>query len=237
MGLLSSADQTTLRASLAEMTRPVRLLFFTQSIGCDTCQGTRQILDELPELSDKITIEEANLVLEGDRAAQYGIDRAPAVAVLYEENGADADSRIRFLGAPAGYEFMSLVEAVRLAGGGVPRLSDASRERLASVDTPTTMHVFTTPTCPHCPGAVALANEMAFTSPQITAFAVEATEFPDLARRYRVTGVPKTVVNGRVEILGALPEAAFLEQALAAPLTPATPATPAADASDSPAGS
>jgi len=55
---------------------------------------------------------------------------------------------------------------------------------------------------------------MAFASPQITAYAVEATEFPDLARRYRVTGVPKTVVDDEVEILGALPESAFVEQAL-----------------------
>jgi predicted DsbA family dithiol-disulfide isomerase len=55
---------------------------------------------------------------------------------------------------------------------------------------------------------------MAFTSPSITAYAVEATEFPDLARKYRVTGVPKTVVNGEVEILGALPQDMFIEQAL-----------------------
>jgi predicted DsbA family dithiol-disulfide isomerase len=55
---------------------------------------------------------------------------------------------------------------------------------------------------------------MAFSSPHVTAFAVEATEFPDLARKYMVTGVPKTVVNDEVEILGALPESAFVEQAL-----------------------
>jgi predicted DsbA family dithiol-disulfide isomerase len=55
---------------------------------------------------------------------------------------------------------------------------------------------------------------MAFANPNITATAVEATEFPDLARRYRVTGVPKTVVNDRIEILGALPEEMFVEQAL-----------------------
>jgi hypothetical protein len=55
---------------------------------------------------------------------------------------------------------------------------------------------------------------MAFASPHVTAIAVEATEFPDLVRRYRVNGVPKTIVNDRVEILGALPEPAFVEQAL-----------------------
>ncbi len=55
---------------------------------------------------------------------------------------------------------------------------------------------------------------MAFASPMITAYAVEATEFPDLARRYQITGVPKTIVNEEVEILGALPQDAFIEQAL-----------------------
>jgi predicted DsbA family dithiol-disulfide isomerase len=55
---------------------------------------------------------------------------------------------------------------------------------------------------------------MAFANPLITAFAVEATEFPDLARRYHVSGVPKTVVDEEIEILGGLPQDAFVEQAL-----------------------
>jgi len=55
---------------------------------------------------------------------------------------------------------------------------------------------------------------MAFANPNITALAVEATEFPDLARRYQVNGVPKTVVNDAIEILGALPQDAFVQQAL-----------------------
>ena len=61
---------------------------------------------------------------------------------------------------------------------------------------------------------------MAFANPHITATAIEATEFPDLARRYQVSGVPKTVVNETFEILGALPQDAFVEQALSA-LSPA----------------
>jgi hypothetical protein len=59
-----------------------------------------------------------------------------------------------------------------------------------------------------------MAHEMAFANANITAYAVEATEYPDLARRYRVNAVPKTVVDDRVEILGALPEPDFIAQAL-----------------------
>ena len=61
---------------------------------------------------------------------------------------------------------------------------------------------------------------MAFASPHVTAVAVEATEFPDLARKYRVTGVPKTVVNDQVEIMGAVPQDAFVAEALSRPEPP-----------------
>ena len=215
MALISAADQQHLRESFAAMTRPVRLLFFTQTLGCETCLQTRQILDELPPLSDRVAVEEVNLILEPDRAALYGIDRAPAVVLLGEdEQGEIRDSRIRFLGAPGGYEFISLVEAVLLVGGRPSSLSAENLARVAAVEQPLTIRVFTTPTCPHCPRAVTLAHEMAFAGPNVTAIAVEATEFPDLARRYMVTGVPKTVVNETVEILGALPQDDFVQQAL-----------------------
>jgi len=216
MGLISPSDQQRLSEAFADMPRRVRLLFFTQTLGCDTCLQAKQILSELPPLSEKISIDEVNFILEPDKAKQYGIDRVPAIALVGQnEAGEDRDSKIRFLGAPAGYEFMSLVQAVLLVGGRPSMLSEESLKRVAAVTVPTTMHVFTTPTCPHCPRAVAVAHEMAFANPNITAFAVEATEFPDLARKYSVTGVPKTVVNDSVEILGALPPDAFVEQALA----------------------
>ena len=62
-----------------------------------------------------------------------------------------------------------------------------------------------------------LAHRMAIESPHIRATCVEATEFIDLARKYRVTGVPKTIVNETIEILGAVPEETFVRTALGAP--------------------
>lgn len=218
MSLLSPQDQERLKVTFDEMLRPVRLLFFTQTLGCETCLQARQILDELPALSGKIAIEEVNFILDADKAKQYEIDRVPAIAVVgQDESGQERDSKIRFLGTPGGYEFMSLIQAVLLVGGRPSMLSEESLKLIAGVTAPTTVHVFTTPTCPHCPRAVTVAHEMAFANPNITAFAVEATEFPDLARKYAVTGVPKTVVSNSVEILGALPPDVFVSQALAQP--------------------
>jgi alkyl hydroperoxide reductase subunit AhpF len=142
MPLLSPADQDKLRSAFDEMTSPVRVLFFTQTLDCESCLQTRQILDELPPLSGKITIEEVNFVLEKDKAVQYGIDRVPAIALV----GEASDSRIRFLGAPSGYEFISLVQALLLVGGRISTLTPENLARVAGVDRPMTMKVFTTPT-------------------------------------------------------------------------------------------
>jgi hypothetical protein len=58
---------------------------------------------------------------------------------------------------------------------------------------------------------------MAYANTNITASSIEATEFMELTRRFRVTGVPKTIVNDTVEILGALPEDMFVRAALQLP--------------------
>jgi alkyl hydroperoxide reductase subunit AhpF len=147
MSLLSPADQEKLRESFDEMTNGVRVLFFTQTLDCEPCVQTKRILDELPPLSDKIVVEEVNFILEKDKAAQYGIDRVPALALLTQDgDGTTRDTRIRFLGTPSGYEFVSLVQALLLAGGHEPQLTVENKALVAAVTTPTTIQVFSTPT-------------------------------------------------------------------------------------------
>lgn len=213
MSLIPEPDQARLRQDFAAMSEPVTLIFFTRASDCATCAQTRQILDEIPPLAPLVSIDQVDFDLEPARAAAYAIDRAPAIAIVRRaEDGSEHDSHIRFLGTPSGYEFISLVRAILLVGGGPSMLSDESRRKLAAIDRPMAMHVFSTPTCPHCPRAVTLAHEVAWANPRVTAYAVEATEHPDLARTYRVTGVPKTVINDRTEILGAVPEDEFIDQ-------------------------
>ncbi|PYQ73861.1 MAG: hypothetical protein DMG04_12405 [Acidobacteria bacterium] len=147
MALLSPSDQAKLREAFAEMRHSVKILFFTQTLGCETCPQARQIIDELPPLSDKITVDEVNLVLDAEKAKRYGVDRVPALALVGPDgDGQERDSRIRFLGTPAGYEFMSLINAVLLVGGRESNLTESNRKKIAAVATPLTFQVFTTPT-------------------------------------------------------------------------------------------
>ena len=61
-----------------------------------------------------------------------------------------------------------------------------------------------------------VAHEMAIESSRVRADVVEVQEFSHLAQAYRVRGVPKTVINDRVQFTGAVTEEAFLQKVLQA---------------------
>ena len=179
----------------------VRLVFFEQSIGCDSCTPTRRALEHIAAEDARVTLQTLNLVLDTQQAADYGVDRAPAIIIE-----APGRNRIRYYGAPIGNELPTLVEAIGMTSTGETGLTDQSRARLKTLNQPVRVQVFFTPSCVYCPRMISLANRLAVESPLVSAVAIDATEYPDLVRRYNVNGVPKTVINDRVEIMGAVPE-------------------------------
>ena len=71
-------------------------------------------------------------------------------------------------------------------------------------------------TCPYCPVVATIAYKFAIESDLIKADVIEASEFPQLAVKYAVMGTPKTVINEKIEFIGAFPEDLFLEHVLLA---------------------
>ena len=74
--------------------------------------------------------------------------------------------------------------------------------------------MFVTPTCPYCPRAAIAGGRIALESPKVKTSVIEASEFPHLAQKYGVMGVPKVVISDAVEFVGALPEIAFVQYLL-----------------------
>ena len=143
MGLLSPQDEATLRQHLSAISKPVQLLLFTQTFGgSESGQVAKQILDEIASLNDKITVVEKNFVLDTEDKAKFKIDKAPAIVILSN----DVDTRMRMYGAPTGYEFVGLVEAILVAGTGNIDLEPETMAWIQAVTTPTHFQVFSTPT-------------------------------------------------------------------------------------------
>jgi len=205
MALLSDKDAKMVREHFAKnLQEAVTLVYFTQTMACQFCRETKQILEEVADLSDKITLEVHNYVEETEVAEQYGIDKIPGTVVL----GAK-DYGVRFYGIPSGYEFTSLIEAIVMVSRGDSGLSDATLELLEDVDEDVDIQVFITPTCPYCPRAVELGHRLAVASDKITSAMVEAIEFPHLSQKYGVQGVPRSVFNEDTHLEGAVPEPLF----------------------------
>ncbi|MCC7035208.1 MAG: hypothetical protein IT179_20505 [Acidobacteria bacterium] len=143
MGLLSDNDAQVLRQHLSAIDTPVTLLLFTQTIGgSEGGPVAKQVLDEVASLNDRISVVEKNFVLDTEDRARYAVEREPAIVVL--RNG--EDTRMRFLGAPTGYEFVPLVESILIAGTGQVELEPATVKMLEAVTSPTEIKVFSTPT-------------------------------------------------------------------------------------------
>jgi alkyl hydroperoxide reductase subunit AhpF len=143
MSLLSAQDEQALKEHLAAIDRPVEALLFTQTIGgSESGPVAKQVLDEIARLSDKITVTEKNFVLDVDERGRYGIDKSPAIVILSDGQ----DTRMRMYGAPVGYEFVGLVEALLIAGTGTVDLEEGTLALLNGVTEPTQIQVFSTPT-------------------------------------------------------------------------------------------
>jgi glutaredoxin-like protein len=207
MPLLNDEIAGQVKEQLADLAGPVRLVMFTQTFECDYCAETRQLIEEVAQLSDQLTAEIYNFATDKEKAEEMGIDKIPAIAVVGAE-----DYGVRFYGIPAGYEFTSLIHSIQTVAAGKPELSEEGRRGLEGVTEPVHMQVFVTPTCPYCPQAVILAHQMAIASPMVRADMVEAQEFPHLSMQYQVMGVPRTVINETTYIEGAAPEPMVLEK-------------------------
>jgi glutaredoxin-like protein len=184
---------------------------FTQAMECKFCADTKQLIYELAELNEKIQAEIHDFVADAQLAQAYGVDRIPAIIIRAEK-----DYGVRFYGFPYGYEFQTLLEALASVSRGQTDLSEQTKQKLREIKTAISIKVFTTLTCPHCPTAATMAHKFAIENGLIKAEAIDSGEFPDLAIKYGVMGVPKTVVNEKIEFVGAVPEEMFLEQVLKA---------------------
>jgi len=210
LSLLPDDKKEVLRNELKEkMVDPVSIVMFTQEVECRFCSDTRQLVQEFQTLSDKIKVEVYDFMADGDKAKQYGIEKIPALAIVGKK-----DYGVRIYGIPYGYELQTLVEAIVNVSKGTTDLSEKTKSILADVKAPVHIQVFVTLTCPHCPTAAAVAHKLAIENDFVKADVIDSSEFPQLAQKYSVMGVPKIVINEKVEFVGAFSEDLFAEHVL-----------------------
>jgi glutaredoxin-like protein len=221
MRFIQETEAAALRAHLdKELEGPVTLDLFIQPTSaivvpgrpeCERCEETRALLEDVASLSDQITLTVHDVRSESDLARDIDVSRVPILVLRGAARGV-----VRYLGIPAGLEFGTLLEDLAAVSRGSTTLGQESRTKLATLSKRVHVQVFVTPTCPYCPKVARLAHQAAVENANVIADVIEINEFPDLAAQYHVRGVPKVVMNDTVELVGAQPEAAFVEAMLRA---------------------
>lgn len=217
LGLLPEEQKAHLKQALQQnMKDPVRIVVFTQEMECEFCRESRELAQEVASLMpDKIQVEIYDFVKDEVKAKEYGVDKVPAIAVL----GAK-DYGIRYYGIPYGYEFSSFLETIINVSKGATNLSEDTKGKLKALDRQAHIQVFVTLTCPYCSIAAGIAHKFAIESSMVKSDVIDVGEFPHLAQKYSVMGVPKIVINERTELVGAVPEAQFVAHVLQATKPP-----------------
>lgn len=142
MALINEEVASQLREEFETLVNPVRLAVFSQALSDPGSEQVKRLVEELALLSEKLSAESYNFVLDTDKVQALGIQRIPAIAIL----GESSDPGIRFYGLPSGYEFGSLVDTILDVSRGEAELSDETRKALADLQNPVHIQVFSTPT-------------------------------------------------------------------------------------------
>ncbi len=209
-----ASDRKEIKKMLTKMKGKVTIFLFTKKNECQYCDLTKQIIREVKSLNSKIRYKFYDIKKNKSIARKYGIKLAPGIIML---DGKKRDYGVRFFGVPAGYEFYSFLEAIKLISTGNNDISSINKKKIKRIKKKIRIEVFVTPTCPYCPRAVVTAHKIAALNKNITGSMIEAQEFYDLAMKNNVSGVPKIVVRSskkKIEFVGALPEDQFVEKVL-----------------------
>jgi len=219
--MISPEDAAALKEKFAVMKKDVRIQYYVTS-NCELCDTVKQLIEELNKLAGgKLKLEVKDIteapepykslgsaggVIEHE-GHTHNVNRGPIIILGDNEE-------VVYLGSPVGHEGWAFVETLVMLSTEDPKLTSEQKDKLLSgvseLNGRYRIETVVTPTCPYCPFAVLMANQLAIaTGGKLQAECVNAWEYPEIAEKYNVQAVPMTFVgsephNGKLVLEGAL---------------------------------
>jgi alkyl hydroperoxide reductase subunit AhpF len=125
---------------------PVEIIYFTDKDESESCAETRQLLEELCRLSEKLSFQQYEIHDHPQLAQKINVSLTPGLVIASRERDELLDYGIRFAGIPSGYEFGSLIHAIEMVSKRDSGLKPETRLNLKDIQTPVLLQVFVTPT-------------------------------------------------------------------------------------------
>ncbi len=203
--LLNDDLQNQITEMLSIMKEKVNVVFFSEE--SENSQITEKLLDEIAPLNKMLTLTKYNLSESKSEALKYNVTTAPAYVVFSDNE----EPRGVFYGVPAGHEINTLLTTLVDVSKAVPLYENKILDEISLIKEPTNIKVFVTTSCPHCPGAAINALRLAQLNKNINAEIFEVQTNMEIGDKYKVSGVPKILINETSELMGNQPIEAFLQ--------------------------
>lgn len=129
-----------------ELNEPVEIIFFGREENCDYCEDTLQLVEEVTNISEKLSLSQYDLDKDPEIAQKYNVKLAPGLVITAREGEALQDYGVRYAGIPSGHEFSSLIHDLILVSGRDSGLSENTRKSIKELKKPIHLQVFVTPT-------------------------------------------------------------------------------------------
>jgi thiol-disulfide isomerase/thioredoxin len=204
--MLAERTLTAIQKMSAELKKPVRLIVFTTDIGCEACPDMVDLGREIKKRFDRIALETYDVVMDRDKALQYGVKFTPSIVVQGGEGPSVAFS---------GYIEDTLLDVLLST---IKGLSDAKVwfpekivRALHHLSRDVKIRVFVESDCVQCRPVAETAIGLALTSSFIATDVIVASDFPDLVKKFGITTLPKTIFGENLQMDGHVTEGQFIE--------------------------
>ena len=217
---ISAQQKAQLRRTFRkDLKATVKLRLFTQAPSpiavpgreCPTCAQTQELIEEVASASPKIDLEVFDVFAEAVAVQEMSVARIPALLIGNEES-----PRMKFYGAPLGYQMAAIVESIRSVSRGVSPLTNESRRKLRQLNRPVHMQVIVSPEEQSSAEVAFTCFAMTRENHQISVDAIQIRDYPALARNLGIQSVPIVLVNEFYRVTGTITEGKLVEQAVAA---------------------
>lgn len=199
--MFSENELNNIKREMSKLKNTVVLKLFTdfktQKDGsklrkCMACEGTYDLLKTLVEFSNgKLKVEEISTEENEEETEKYKVSRIPAI-LFVDENDKEI---IRYLAHPTGSEFVPFLNSIQYFSGVRPYYADQIVTHLKKIKE-SNMKIFITPTCPYCPMTVPVLTLFSIVSKgKISSEVIDVNLNPDMGMKYKVQGVPMTVIE------------------------------------------
>lgn len=207
MAQITGEHRSFMEKEFQKLTEAVKINVHLPAGKCESCDELKELINEIAEATDHIQVSFIEEDSAEDGGYNYIVDRLPALAVLDKEGNS---RNIIYYGIPSMNIFNSLISLITMQSTGSIDLDEEAMAKVKEMEG-AEIQLFVTLNTPRASETIDVTSRFAMLNDGIHTSVVELIEFPEMAERYQVLGVPKTIVNEEIKFTGAYTATELLE--------------------------